>query len=554
MTKSAHPAVKGQPRAAFSLSMKVAAVVIAVSLIGIATTIVMITREVEGDFRHEFEASRNEIARQIADNIAGGMRWKKADVIAGAYKQLVEASNKPVAALATITAGGELLTQYAEPGSDTARLVALPKTISGNGEIGTRSIRLGDELISIAPSGKDSSGQPYGHLVVAWKTDAISNSLRSLQNSLMIKLSIAVLVIVVAILLVLSRLVSRPLGALAGRMEALAALDTSSPVPYESRRDEIGVIARAVTTFRDREIERLELEHAQRGEEEKHHLRQQRIDGLIGSFRKEVKSLLEQVTVDMSDMGAVAGELAQTASEASHQATSVSAASRDASANVETVATSAEQLALSIRDISQNVSRTTSVASQADREASASAERMSTLAKAADRIGTVVDLIRSIADQTNLLALNATIEAARAGEAGKGFAVVASEVKTLATETAKATEEIATQIAEIQASTLDATQAIEGITRIMSEVSSLACSIASAIEQQTASTAEISRNVQEAARGTTTVVGSVGGVVTSIERTSAVVSKVDNASNKVRAVADALSQSVDTFLNDVAAA
>ena len=134
------------------------------------------------------------------------MRWKKADVIAGAYKQLVEASNKPVAALATITAGGELLTQYAEPGSDTARLVALPKTISGNGEIGTRSIRLGDELISIAPSGKDSSGQPYGHLVVAWKTDAISNSLRSLQNSLMIKLSIAVLVIVVAILLALSRL------------------------------------------------------------------------------------------------------------------------------------------------------------------------------------------------------------------------------------------------------------------------------------------------------------------------------------------------------------
>jgi methyl-accepting chemotaxis protein len=179
---------------------------------------------------------------------------------------------------------------------------------------------------------------------------------------------------------------------------------------------------------------------------------------------------------------------------------------------------------------------------------------MSVLATAADRIGAVVGLIRSIANQTNLLALNATIEAARAGEAGKGFAVVASEVKTLATQTAKATEEIAAQIGEIQSSTHDATTAIEGITRIMSEVSSLATSIAAAIEEQSASTAQISRNVQEAARGTTTVVGNVGAVASSIERTTAVAGQVENASDKVRTVADSLSRSVDSFLNDVAAA
>jgi methyl-accepting chemotaxis protein len=554
MTESTYSANRSQSRAAFSLSMKVAAVVIAVNLLGIAITTVMITDEVEVDFRREFEASRNEIARQIADNISGAMRWKKADVVAASYKQLLEQADKPIAALATITAGGELLTQYAEPGADTARLVALPKTISGNAEARTRSIRLGDELISIAPSGKDGSGQPYGHLVVAWKTSTITNTLKSVRFSLVAELSVAVLVTVIVILVLLSRLVNRPPTAIARRMEALAALDTASAVPYEGRRDEIGVIARAVTTFRDREIERLELEHAQRSEEEKRLNRQRRVDSLIASFRGGVKSLLEQVTVNMSDMGNAAGELAHTASEASSQAASVSAASRNASANVETVAESAERLALSIRDIRQNVSRTTSVASQADREASASAERMSALTTAADKIGTVVDLIRSIANQTNLLALNASIEAARAGEAGKGFAVVASEVKTLATQTAKATEEIATQIAEIQASTHDATQAIQGITRIMSEVSNLASSIASAIEEQTASTAEISRNVQEAAHGTTTVVGNVGAVVSSIERTSAVVGKVDYASNKVRAVADSLNQSVDTFLNDVAAA
>jgi methyl-accepting chemotaxis protein len=554
MTKSAISADKSRSQAAFSLSLKIAAAVVAISIVGVATITMMVTAAVETDFRREFEASRNEITHQVADNISGAMRWKKADVIANAYKGLVEDGRKPIAALTTVAASGEILTQYAEPGSDTARLVNLPKTTAGDAPVGVRSIRMGDELISIAPSGKDSSGQPYGHLVIAWKTDAVSAYLSSVQFNLVTRLSLAMLAIVVVILVLLSRLVNRPLAAIAARMEGLAASDTASPVPYEQRGDEIGVIARAVTTFRDREIERLSLEETQGREEEKRRGRQQRVDNLIEAFRRDVKDLLGQVTVNMADMRNSADELARTASEANSQATSVSAASRDASANVETVADSTEQLVHSIREISHNVSRTTSVAAQADREAAASAERMSVLATAADRIGAVVGLIRSIANQTNLLALNATIEAARAGEAGKGFAVVASEVKTLATQTAKATEEIAAQISEIQSSTHDATTGIEGITRIMSEVSSLATSIAAAIEEQSASTAQISRNVQEAARGTTTVVGNVGAVASSIERTTAVAGQVENASDKVRTVADSLSRSVDSFLNDVAAA
>ena len=554
MTKSAHSQDAGRAKAAFSLSLKIATVVLAVSAIGIVATTVMITRAVDKDFSHEFEVSRNEITRQIAANAAGAIRWKKTDVITESYKSLVEDAAKPIDALATVSAAGEVLTQYADTGGDAARLINLPKTMAGGAGIGVRTVRLGEELVSIAPAGKDASGNPYGHLVIAWKTDSLSETIGAIRLELIAELTLTMLAIVAVILVSFSRLVTRPLAAISERMDALAHLDTTTPVPYEDRNDEIGIIARSVTTFRDNEVKRYRLEETQREEEQQRSQRQRRVDGLIDGFRSRVKGLLGDVTVNMTDMEKTAGELARTASIANNQATAVSGASQDASSNVRIVADSAEQLAQSIREISQNLSRTTSVVSQADRDASTSAHRMSSLSTAADRIGTVVDLIRNIANQTNLLALNATIEAARAGEAGKGFAVVASEVKNLATQTAKATEDIAGQIGEIQGSIHDATQGIEGITRIMTEVSALSTSIAAAVEQQTVATSEISRNVQEAARGTTTVVTSVGAVATSIERTTQAAGMVDGAVHRVRATADSLNKAVDSFLQDVCAA
>ena len=542
------------PAGSWPLSVKIAAGAVAVGIIGIVAATILITRIVESDFRREFTASRNEIARQIAGNIAGALRFKKAEVIADAYKTLIEDPAKPVAALATTTLAGELVTQYAEPGQDTARLVGLPKTTQEGTEIKIRSVVIGDELVSIAPAGKDKDGNPYGYFVIAWKTDAVRSYIWNVKLSLVATLTITMLAVVAAILFLTSKLMTGPLGLISDRMLGLAKLDTSAPVPCEHRSDEIGVMARAVATFRDREIERMRLEAEQQEARQVELKRQQRIEGLVEAFRQQIGDLLRNVLATLGEMQDRAGQLTRSSGDASREATMVATISQDASQNVQTVAVAAEELALSIREISGNVARTTSVVSQADIEADASSQKVAHLASAAEKIGTVVGLIRSIANQTNLLALNATIEAARAGEAGRGFAVVASEVKNLATQTAKATEEIAAQIGEIQTSTRDATQAIDGITRIMSEVNALSTSIAAAIEEQTVATSDISRNVAEAARGTSSVVLNVDSVVGAVGRTTQVAESVDRSARDIRSTTETLNRAVDRFLDDVAAA
>jgi methyl-accepting chemotaxis protein len=554
MSPSSSSPQSTRPARSWPLSAKIAAGAVIVGVVGIVAATAFIVRTVETDFRQEFAASRNEITRQIAGNIAGALRFKKADVIAEVYKSLIEDPSKPVAALAATTASGEVVTNYAEPGHDTARLVDLSKASTGGGEVKARTVRVGDELISVAPAGKDKDGNPYGYFVIAWKTDAISASIWKVGLSLAATLSIAMLAVVTAILLLTARLMTRPLGLISDRMLSLAKSDTSAPVPYENRADEIGTVARAVATFRDREIERMRLEAEQQDARQADLKRQQRIESLIGEFRQQTSELLRGVRTTLGDMQHRASELSRSSGDAAREASIVATISEDSSQNVQSVATAAEQLVMAIREISGNISRTTSVVSQADIEADASSQKVAELALAANKIGAVVDLIRQIADQTNLLALNATIEAARAGEAGRGFAVVASEVKNLATQTAKATEEIAAQIAEIQASTKHAALAIGGITKIMSEVNALSTSIAAAIEQQTAATSEISRNVAEAARGAFSVVTSVGSVVGAVGRTTEVAEEVDRSACDIRSTTETLNEAVDRFLGEVAAA
>jgi methyl-accepting chemotaxis protein len=360
--------------------------------------------------------------------------------------------------------------------------------------------------------------------------------------------------VVAAILFLISRLLTRPLTRITDRVKALADADTDSPVPCAGRGDELGAIAQALSTFRDRELERQRLEQRQRQAQQKERDRQEHINGLIGAFREQVRAILQDLRKPLEEMQLRADELTRASSETARQAAAVGIATRDASTNVETVAGTAEQLAVSIREISANVTRTTSVVDEANREATASTERVSHLSAAAVKIGTVVDLIRKIADQTNLLALNATIEAARAGDAGKGFAVVASEVKSLAEQTAKATEAIGEQIGAIQLSTQDTAQTIQGITRVMSEVNALSTSISAAIEEQTVATTEISQNAKDAARGTLDVVANLAAVTSAIERTNSTAVSVDQSAKTIREAQQLMSVMIERFIQDVAAA
>jgi methyl-accepting chemotaxis protein len=218
------------------------------------------------------------------------------------------------------------------------------------------------------------------------------------------------------------------------------------------------------------------------------------------------------------------------------------------------VAAASEQLSASISEISQQVARAASIAGRAVEETKQTDGTVQGLATAAQKIGEVVKLINDIAGQTNLLALNATIEAARAGEAGKGFAVVASEVKSLANQTAKATEDISAQIAAVQAVTKDAVDAIKRIGGTIGEVSAVATSIASAVEEQGAATQEITRNTHEAASRTKDVSGHIAGVSDGAQATGAAAQGVKSAAEALGAQAERLRAQVNDFLAKIRAA
>ena len=273
----------------------------------------------------------------------------------------------------------------------------------------------------------------------------------------------------------------------------------------------------------------------------------------ISDFRGEIRQRLEAILTTTSTMSGTADTLSGVAENTTGRVTDTVTVSGQASSNVQTVASAAEELSASIGEIRRRIEQTTRVVAKATESARTSNEKVEGLAAASSKIGEVVGLIQAIAEQTNLLALNATIEAARAGEAGRGFAVVAAEVKELATQTSKATEEIGSQIAAIQESTVDAVRSIGSISETMEEVNNYTASIAAAMDQQGAATDEISHNIAEAADGTRHVVETISGLQTDVGATTRSAADVKEAALDVANQATALNEAVEAFLRDVAA-
>ena len=294
-----------------------------------------------------------------------------------------------------------------------------------------------------------------------------------------------------------------------------------------------------------------------RAEEERaairdHEKRRAAVEQAIAAFRPLVEQLLSRVSGSATAMRATADSLFGSSDQTSQRADSAVQAFNEASANVETAAVAAEELSQSISEISRQLTHTSDIVRLATEEATSTDSEIAGLAAGAKKIGDVVKLIRDIAGQTNLLALNATIEAARAGEAGRGFAVVAAEVKSLAVQTAKATEEIASHIQAVQQSTGGAVEAIRKIAGRMHEINQYTTAVAAAVEQQSSATSEISNNVASAAKGSGHVVEVLGEVVGAAGETRVSADVVRDASQTVENAVSNLRLEVEDFLAKVA--
>jgi methyl-accepting chemotaxis protein len=348
----------------------------------------------------------------------------------------------------------------------------------------------------------------------------------------------------------LSAGISAPLQRLTESMDRITKGEIDVPVEDQQRGDEIGRLARTLGVLRARLQDAAPAAPAESAQPQ----RAQRLEDLVRSFGDDTRGLLDGVRLAAERLDGVAGRMGHAAQDGARLTEALSTASAGASGNAQSAAAATEELAASIGEITRQVGRSAEVSRRAVAEAERTDRTVRELADTASKIGEVVRLIADIAGQTNLLALNATIEAARAGEAGKGFAVVASEVKSLASQTARATEEIGQQVGAIQGATGLAVEAIRSIGMVVAEIDQTAAAIAAAVEQQGAATQEIARNIAGTAEAAATVSRETAVVRDSAGNSGRAALEVRDASRELNDQANGLRARVDRFLSLVRAA
>ncbi len=366
--------------------------------------------------------------------------------------------------------------------------------------------------------------------------------------------AVAVLLITILLSLVVARDIAGRIGRLTATMGRLAEGERDVEIAGTAARNEFGAMARALLVFQENAREADRLNREQQADQQAQVERARTIESLTRDFEQATATMLDTVARASGDLRATADLMSNRAEDASHRSTRVADASARATSEVETVAAAAEELSSSIGEISRQIAQSSEITQDAVRQADAAGATVRGLDEAARHIGEVVQLINDIADQTPRLALNATLEAARAGEAGKGFAVVAAEVKSLANQTAKATDDIRQQIDLIQSSTSETVAAIGGVQSVINVIGENAVKIASAVEEQNAATLEITRSAQEVSSSTSEVNGVIDGVRVAAGDTGAAAQQVQSSAASLSEKSDGLAADVKRFLERLKAA
>ncbi|MDD1522273.1 MULTISPECIES: methyl-accepting chemotaxis protein [Bradyrhizobium] len=388
------------------------------------------------------------------------------------------------------------------------------------------------------------------------RLDSESEATIGQTEQLVLMLAVGGTLLGAVLALLLATGISRPMIAMCKAMRELASGNFDVVLPGLGRKDEIGEMAGAVEEFKIQAVAKAERDAAASEVQNREQAASRRAELIrfADDFESAVGAIVSNVSASAVQLESAASTLTRTAETTQSLSSQVAGVSEQASSNMQSVATATEELSASVEEIGRQVRDSSRIAEAAVMQAKETDGRIGKLSHAAQQIGEVVKLITAIAEQTNLLALNATIEAARAGEAGRGFAVVASEVKSLASQTAKATDEISSHIAGMQGATAESVAAIKEIGATIGQISSISTSIASAVEQQGAATQEIARSVQTVAQGTQTAATDIGQVNRGAAETGSASEEVLNSAKTLSSESTRLRAELDRFMANIRAA
>jgi methyl-accepting chemotaxis protein len=383
-----------------------------------------------------------------------------------------------------------------------------------------------------------------------------SNSTIGETERLVVMLAVGGFLLGGVLAVLLGKGISRPMTTMCKAMRELASGNFDVVLPGLGRKDELGEMASAVEEFKVQAVAKAERDAAAHDAQNKASSAARRTELIrfADDFEAAVGAIVSNVSASAVQLEAAAGTLTRTAETTQSLSSQVSGSSEEASNNMQSVASATEELSVSVDEIGRRVRESSRIAQAAVLQAQQTDGRISKLSRAAQEIGDVVKLITAIAEQTNLLALNATIEAARAGEAGRGFAVVASEVKSLASQTAKATDEISSHISGMQGATQESVAAIKEIGGTIAKISDIAATISSAVEQQSSATQEIARSVQSVAEGTQQAAANIVRVNRGATETGSASEDVLSSARTLSTESARLREELDRFMANIRAA